>query len=98
MIRRPPRSTLFPYTPLFRSSGPTASGGTGVWYVQPEPVAREKAMASREALGGYLQDRRWMARVLDQTYENMNRLETEARDPFPGVAGVIGRGSCWERG
>jgi succinate dehydrogenase/fumarate reductase flavoprotein subunit len=35
------------------TSGPTASGGTGVWYVQPEPAAREKAMASREALGGY---------------------------------------------
>src|SRR2546429_4286122 len=26
MIRRPPRSTLFPYTTLFRS-GPTAGGG-----------------------------------------------------------------------
>src|SRR3712207_7749938 len=24
MIRRPPRSTLFPYTTLFRSTGPTA--------------------------------------------------------------------------
>src|SRR5690625_6765931 len=36
MIRRPPRSTLFPYTTLFRSSGPTGrplgrglSGGAG---------------------------------------------------------------------
>src|SRR5438093_9171577 len=29
MIRRPPRSTLFPYTTLFRSTGPgTDSGGT----------------------------------------------------------------------
>src|SRR3712207_7091179 len=27
MIRRPPRSTLFPYTTLFRSSGPPAPGG-----------------------------------------------------------------------
>src|SRR3712207_8810750 len=26
MIRRPPRSTLFPYTTLFRSSGATTSG------------------------------------------------------------------------
>src|SRR2546427_517832 len=26
MIRRPPRSTLFPYTTLFRSSGPNATG------------------------------------------------------------------------
>src|SRR3712207_7944260 len=25
MIRRPPRSTLFPYTTLFRSTGPTAA-------------------------------------------------------------------------
>src|SRR3712207_8088943 len=28
MIRRPPRSTLFPYTTLFRSSG----RGGGAWY------------------------------------------------------------------
>src|SRR3712207_9151032 len=26
MIRRPPRSTLFPYTTLFRSMGPSGSG------------------------------------------------------------------------
>ncbi|GAA3388484.1 FAD-binding protein [Cryptosporangium minutisporangium] len=70
------------------TSGPTASGGTGVWYVQPDPAQREKAMASREALGGFLQDRRWMSRVLDQTYENMNRLEAEARYPFPVIDGV----------
>src|SRR3712207_8279087 len=39
MIRRPPRSTLFPYTTLFRSGqdGPTASragGRGGGWTVQ----------------------------------------------------------------
>src|SRR3712207_7987598 len=27
MIRRPPRSTLFPYTTLFRSKSPTAAAG-----------------------------------------------------------------------
>src|SRR3712207_9175972 len=27
MIRRPPRSTLFPYTTLFRSGGSASSGG-----------------------------------------------------------------------
>src|SRR4051812_10931446 len=51
------------------TSGATASAGTGVWYVPPDPVAREAAMASREALGGYLADRRWATRVLDETYE-----------------------------
>src|SRR3712207_7093965 len=29
MIRRPPRSTLFPYTTLFRSGGPLGAGGHG---------------------------------------------------------------------
>src|SRR5690349_23886841 len=30
MIRRPPRSTLFPYTTLFRSSAPSASGSRAI--------------------------------------------------------------------
>src|SRR3712207_6940455 len=35
MIRRPPRSTLFPYTTLFRSVGPTPEG-----LIEPEAVKR----------------------------------------------------------
>jgi succinate dehydrogenase/fumarate reductase flavoprotein subunit len=65
------------------TSGATASAGTGVWYVRPEPAAREAAMASREALGGFLADRRWMTRVLDQTYAGMNELAAAGRYPFP---------------
>ncbi|MFF5488080.1 FAD-binding protein [Streptomyces virginiae] len=65
------------------TSGATAAGGTGVWYVPPEPASREAAMASREGLGGYLADRRWMARVLDETYDRMNELATHGRYPFP---------------
>src|SRR2546430_9730000 len=30
MIRRPPRSTLFPYTTLFRSGGPSARQATAI--------------------------------------------------------------------
>ena len=56
------------------TSGATAPSGTGVWYVDPDPEKRENAMASREELGGYLQDRRWMSRVLDRTYDNIHRL------------------------
>jgi succinate dehydrogenase/fumarate reductase flavoprotein subunit len=56
------------------TSGATAAAGTGVWYVDPDPSLREAAMANREKLGGYLQDRRWMARVLDRTYDQSNRL------------------------
>jgi succinate dehydrogenase/fumarate reductase flavoprotein subunit len=52
---------------LCGTSGATAAAGTGVWYVDPDPALGEAAMANREKIGGYLQDRRWMARVLDRT-------------------------------
>ncbi|GLW07246.1 pyridine nucleotide-disulfide oxidoreductase [Microtetraspora sp. NBRC 13810] len=65
------------------TSGATAAAGTGVWYVEPDPHARNLAMASREGLGGHLADRSWMARVLDQTYANMNELAEVYRYPFP---------------
>ncbi|MEW6640431.1 MAG: FAD-binding protein [Pseudomonadota bacterium] len=56
------------------TSGATAAAGTGVWYIDPDPVLRDAAMASREKNGGYLQDRRWMARTLDRTYALSNQL------------------------
>ncbi|GAB2639065.1 FAD-dependent oxidoreductase [Nocardia goodfellowii] len=65
------------------SSGATAAAGTGIWYVRPEPELRERAMASREGLGGYLADREWMARVLDETYDRVDELATDGRYPFP---------------
>jgi succinate dehydrogenase/fumarate reductase flavoprotein subunit len=65
------------------TSGATASAGTGVWYVPPDPEAREAAIASRAGLGGYLADRRWSERVLDETYERLNELAEQARFPFP---------------
>jgi succinate dehydrogenase/fumarate reductase flavoprotein subunit len=64
------------------TSGATAAAGTGVWYIEPDSGKREAAMANREALGGYLQDRRWMARVLDRTYQNSHRL-AEWGYPYP---------------
>src|SRR3712207_8526463 len=35
MIRRPPRSTLFPYTTLFRSPCPSGCGGPAEYGLQP---------------------------------------------------------------
>ncbi len=64
------------------TSGATASAGTGVWYVAPDHGKRLAAMESREKLGGYLQDRGWMTRVLDRTYESVNLL-AEWGYPFP---------------
>lgn len=65
------------------SSGATASAGTGIWYVDEDPELREAAMASREGLGGFLADRRWMARVLDETHDRVDELATVQRYPFP---------------
>lgn len=64
------------------TSGATAPSGTGVWYVPPDEEQREAARASREGLGGYLSDRSWMNRVLDQTHENVDRLAAWGY-PFP---------------
>jgi succinate dehydrogenase/fumarate reductase flavoprotein subunit len=63
------------------SSGATASGGTSVWYV-PKAEQRETAMASREALGGFLSERDWMERVLDRTHANLYQLGDWGY-PFP---------------
>jgi succinate dehydrogenase/fumarate reductase flavoprotein subunit len=64
------------------TSGATAPSGVGVWYVEPDAEAREEARASRETLGGHLADRSWMDRVLDRTYENVDRLAMWGY-PFP---------------
>jgi succinate dehydrogenase/fumarate reductase flavoprotein subunit len=64
------------------TSGPTASGGQGVWYVPPDQELREQAMASREELGGALSERDWMARVLEETWRRVPELD-DARYPFP---------------
>src|SRR3712207_7306417 len=46
MIRRPPRSTLFPYTTLFRSAG-----------ARPDPVQRRPARRHPRPAGGDRADR-----------------------------------------
>src|SRR5687768_17786257 len=54
MIRRPPRSTLFPYTTLFRSS-PSTSGSTTTgngpswWTIRPDRPASGARTNSRPA-------------------------------------------------
>src|SRR2546427_1697614 len=42
MIRRPPRSTLFPYTTLFRSLGPVAGDVEGNGAAQPSPAVHQR--------------------------------------------------------
>ncbi|MBD2330052.1 FAD-dependent oxidoreductase [Alkalinema sp. FACHB-956] len=65
------------------TSGSSAPAGNGVWYVQPDSELREQAMASREALGGFLANRQWMQRVLDQTFEVTTQAEVQATQDVP---------------
>src|SRR3712207_8099788 len=50
MIRRPPRSTLFPYTTLFRSCpGLAISGHTGLSWGSKRPLCGPQVSASPQA-------------------------------------------------
>jgi succinate dehydrogenase/fumarate reductase flavoprotein subunit len=64
------------------TSGATAPSGTGLWHVSPEGKAREEAKASRLAMGGHLAEHAWMDRVLEQTWDNVERLKDWGY-PFP---------------
>src|SRR5437899_5183549 len=46
MIRRPPRSTLFPYTTLFRSAVETTCGCGFLSTVRPSPPSARPSLAS----------------------------------------------------
>src|SRR2546430_11959985 len=50
MIRRPPRSTLFPYTTLFRSCAPDGSDGAGeAGGIAPRPSSASASPARARA-------------------------------------------------
>src|SRR5256885_2551331 len=63
MIRRPPRSTLFPYTTLFRSSPNQKLGRAGIAYVlQDNSVFPDMTVEENIWMGGYLMPRPAQAR------------------------------------
>src|SRR2546430_8705947 len=70
MIRRPPRSTLFPYTTLFRSSTPSASPAVGNG---PNSTAKRSpggvAVAGRGATGAAALDLGGLPRSEEHTSE-----------------------------
>jgi len=64
------------------TSGPTAAGGNNLWYVPPDPAAREESMAAYERAGGMITDRAWMARTLELTWNQVGQL-ADWGYPFP---------------
>src|SRR3712207_7020991 len=80
MIRRPPRSTLFPYTTLFRSVAPVERGAVGRHHAQrhaARPVGREQrhrdAHQRSEEHTSELQSRQYLVcRLLLEKKKTMN--------------------------
>src|SRR2546422_6017867 len=57
MIRRPPRSTLFPYTTLFRSTKARIillEGGPRILPTFPEPLSRDRKSTRLNSSHGYI--------------------------------------------
>ncbi|WP_426445508.1 FAD-dependent oxidoreductase [Paenibacillus sp. S-38] len=58
------------------SSGATAPGGTNLLVLPPDPELREAAVRQRVEASGYLAEARWIHRVLDQVYTNLQLVES----------------------
>src|SRR3712207_9211388 len=111
MIRRPPRSTLFPYTTLFRSIEETSAVAT-LRLVKAAEAAGARRFIFFSAMGASLHSRtRFMrAKALAQQAVEESNLETTVFAPSivysPGdpwmtladrISRPIGRASCRER-
>src|SRR2546430_13394188 len=73
MIRRPPRSTLFPYTTLFRSHWPVE---------RPKPCGcRCLASAERRCMPSHHKDQRWRAKWREgrmRSEEHTSELQSQS--------------------
>src|SRR3712207_7983134 len=82
MIRRPPRSTLFPYTTLFRSEGvilPLALGLVPLHRLQEALTGLDHAVAGAVDVGlleGHQRDRGRIVRVRDRSEEHTSELQS----------------------
>src|SRR2546430_7192654 len=76
MIRRPPRSTLFPYTTLFRSSLARARAGAAHPYLVPP----EHTAMARQALGPgvLLAPEQAVVPVADRSEEHTSELQSQS--------------------
>src|SRR2546425_6973648 len=70
MIRRPPRSTLFPYTTLFRSHAPVHPTRHLEDLVRPQIEARQHVAPPRHHVG--------VAGIVDRSEEHTSELQSLA--------------------
>src|SRR2546430_11892349 len=76
MIRRPPRSTLFPYTTLFRSDQEICCGSAGIYnLVQPEAAAE---LGAAKALAVMATGARAYASANPRSEEHTSELQSQS--------------------
>src|SRR2546422_4887666 len=78
MIRRPPRSTLFPYTTLFRSSQPEVQPPV-VLAREPHPAVHDLQLALGSEFDGHLGTDGAAVRSEEHTSELQSRLHLVCR-------------------
>jgi succinate dehydrogenase/fumarate reductase flavoprotein subunit len=59
------------------TSGVTATAGPGHWWVPPDPTARRDAIRQRLQTGFGLAEERWMARILEMTWQTLPTLAVD---------------------
>src|SRR2546429_9451222 len=98
MIRRPPRSTLFPYTTLFRSLGSPEVRLPGNYQAVDNPWAARQAVREQIHYGAD-----WIKfhSTSDYEFEPNGELfsnPTFTKEEVDAIVDEIGRASCRERG
>src|SRR4051812_49568833 len=81
MIRRPPRSTLFPYTTLFRSVGSAGAPGSGTTFtVLARSGSRPRRARSEEHTSELQSHVNLVCRLLLEKKKNKNMTEGAVTD------------------
>src|SRR3712207_8231751 len=85
MIRRPPRSTLFPYTTLFRS----VLGGDVAGRARRDRAAAQLAEARLEALAARLQSREHVGQALAARVVEVDRKSTRLNSSHANISYAV---------
>src|SRR2546422_9820840 len=99
MIRRPPRSTLFPYTTLFRSSTSATTESWSGCHTSPDGSERATARGSVRGTPGRTDGAERQQDVPGRVLEGLRRLlrETELRGRQGDDAGQEPEGGHWDK-